>query len=64
MTRNCYSVSRSLIDENNESVSRSWIVFHHGNVAKLSSGTEFSTAEDLAYLYCHDWWIQGLHKVV
>jgi len=38
--RECYSVSRSLIDENNGSVGRSWIVVHHGIVAKLSSAAE------------------------
>src|SRR6218665_2268985 len=31
----CYSVSRSPIDENNDSVSKSWIVIRHGIVAKL-----------------------------
>jgi len=40
MMRECYSVSRSLIDENNGSVDRSWIVFHHGIVAKLTSAAE------------------------
>jgi len=44
----CYSLSRSLIDENNESISRSWIVFRQGIFAKLTSVAEFSTAEDLA----------------
>ena len=42
MMRKCYSVSRSSIDENNEGVSRSWIAFHHGIVAKLTSAAEFS----------------------
>jgi len=46
-----YSVSRSCIDENNDSVSRSWIVFHHGMVVKLTSVVEFSTTEDFAYRY-------------
>jgi len=41
MMRKCYSESRSSIDENNESVSRSWIVFCHRTVAKLTSGVEF-----------------------
>ena len=36
------SVSRRSIDENNESVIRSWIVFCHGIVAKLTSAAEFS----------------------
>jgi len=40
MMRKCYSVSRSLIDESNDSVGRSWIVFHHGIVAKLTSAAE------------------------
>ena len=40
----CYSVSRNSIDENNESVSRSWIVFRRGIVEKLTS----ARAEDLA----------------
>jgi len=35
MMRKCYSVNSS-IDENNESVSRSWIVFRHGIVAKVT----------------------------
>jgi len=48
MMHKCYSVSRSPIDENNDSVSKSWIVFRHGIVAKLTFGTEFSAAEDLA----------------
>jgi len=41
MMRKCFSVCRSLIDENNESVSRSWIVFRHGIVAKLTFAAEF-----------------------
>jgi len=36
------------MDENNDSVSRSWIVFCHGFVAKLTSAAEFPAAEDLA----------------
>jgi len=47
MTRKCYSVRRSPIDENNDSVSKSWIVFHHRIVAKLTSAVEFSAAEIL-----------------
>jgi len=50
MTCKCYSVSRSLIDESNDSVSKSWIVFSHGIVAKLTSEAEFSVAEDLAFV--------------
>jgi len=48
MMRKCYSVSRSPIDENNDSVSKSWIVFRHGIAAKFTSAEEFSAAEDLA----------------
>ena len=46
----CYSVCRSPNDENNDSVSKSWIVFRHGIVAKLTSAAEFSVAEDLAFV--------------
>jgi len=45
MTRKCYSVSRSSIHENNESVSISWIVIHHEIMAKLTSAAENSAAE-------------------
>jgi len=38
----CCSVSKNLIDKNNESESRSWIVFRHGNVVKFTSAAEFS----------------------
>ena len=48
MMRKCYSVSRSPINENNDSVSKSWVVFRHGIVAKLPSVAEFCAAEDLA----------------
>ena len=51
MMHKCYSVRRSLIDENNDCVlcvSKCWIVFCHGIVAKVTSAAEFSTAEDLA----------------
>jgi len=51
MTRKCYSVSKSAIEENNDSVSKSWIVFRHGIVVKFTSAVENSTAEDLAILY-------------
>ena len=51
MTCKCYSVSRSVIDENNDSVSKSWIVFHHGIVAKFTSAVEFFATEDLALCY-------------
>jgi len=44
-----YSVSRSAIDENNDIVSKSWIVYHHGIVAKLTSAAAFTATEDLAY---------------
>jgi len=34
MMHKCYSVSRSPIDENNDTVSKIWIVYRHGIVAK------------------------------
>src|SRR6218665_491813 len=37
MMRKCYCVSRSSIDENNYSVSKSWILYRHGIAAKLTS---------------------------
>src|SRR6218665_2505789 len=40
LMRECYSVSRSLIDENNGNVGRSWIVFHHRIVPKVTSAAE------------------------
>jgi len=40
MMRECYGVSRSLIDENNDSVGRSWIAFHNGIAPKLTSVAE------------------------
>ena len=40
LMRECYSVSRSLIDENNGSVGRSWIVFHHGIAPKVTPAAE------------------------
>jgi len=49
MMQKCYSVKRSSIDENNESVSRSWIVFCYGIVTKLTSAVEFSTAKDITF---------------
>jgi len=45
----CQSVSRSCIDENNDNGSRSWIVFRHGIVAKLTSAAEFYAEEDLSF---------------
>ena len=36
------------MDENNDSVSKSWIVFRHGIVAILTPAAEFFAAEDLA----------------
>jgi len=48
MMHKCYSVSRSSIDENNESVSKRRNVLRHEIVTKLTSVTEFSAAEDLA----------------
>jgi len=50
MMRKFYSVRRSPIDENNDCVSKSWIVFRHGIVVKLTSAAEFSAAEDFSPL--------------
>jgi len=50
MMRKCYCVSRSPEDENKDNVSKSWIVFRHGIVAKLTCGAEFSAAEDFAII--------------
>ena len=50
MMRKYYSVRRSPINENNGRVSKSFIVFHYGIVAKLTSAAEFSATEDLAIL--------------
>ena len=36
------------MDENNDSERKSWNVFRHGIVAKLTSAAELSVAEDLA----------------
>src|SRR6218665_1909241 len=44
----CYSASISPIDEKNDSVSKSWIVFRLRIVAKLTFAVEYSAAEDLA----------------
>jgi len=49
--RKCYSVSRNLIDESNNSVGRSWFVFRHGIVAKHTSAAEFPGAEYLGIIY-------------
>src|SRR6218665_628276 len=38
--RECYCESRSLIDENNGIVGRSWIFFHHGIAPKVTSAAE------------------------
>jgi len=38
--RKCYSV-RSPIDENNDSVSKTWIIFRNEIVAKPTSAAEF-----------------------
>src|SRR6218665_1639392 len=48
MKRKCYSVSRNAIDENNNSVSKSWIIFLRAIVAKFTSAAEFSAAGYLA----------------
>src|SRR6218665_403515 len=47
----CYSVSRSQIDENNDIVSKSWIVsvYRHGIVAKPTSAAVNTAAETLAF---------------
>src|SRR6218665_877422 len=50
MMKNCYSVRRSFIDDNNDSVSRSLLVFRNKMVVKLTSSAEFSSAEELALL--------------
>src|SRR6218665_1409611 len=47
MMRKYFSASRNSIDDTNESISRSWIVFRHGIVANLTFAAEFSAAEDL-----------------
>jgi len=59
MMRKFYSVSRSQIDENNDAVSKSWNVYCHGIVAKLTSATVFTAAEDLAFLF---WLCLGVRK--
>jgi len=41
MTHKCYSESSSPTDENNDSVSKSWIVYRHGLAAKLTSAAVF-----------------------
>jgi len=46
-----YSVRRRPIDENNDIVNKSWIVYRHGYVAKLTSVAVFTAAEDLAIEY-------------
>jgi len=48
MMGKCYSRSIGPIDENNDIVSKSWIVYHHEIVAKLTSAAVFAAAEDLA----------------
>jgi len=42
------------MDEDNDIVSRSWIAYRHGIVAKLTSAAVFTAAEDLVVhnLYC------------
>src|SRR6218665_2980911 len=40
LMREWYCESRSLIDENNGSVGRSWIFFHHGIAPKVTSAAE------------------------
>ena len=53
MMRKCYSVSRSPIDENNDSLSKSRIVFRHEVVAKFTSAAEFSVAEYLSIYFTY-----------
>jgi len=50
MMNKCCSVSRNFrpIDENNDIVNGSWIVFRHGMVAKLTATAKFSAAEDFS----------------
>ena len=36
------------MDDNNDIVSKSWIVYRHGIVAKLTSAVVFTAAEDFA----------------
>ena len=50
MMRKRYIASRSSIDENIESVSRSWIIFRHGIVAKPNSAAKFSATEELTFM--------------
>ena len=49
MMRKSYSVSRSAIVENNDIVSKSWIVYSHGIVTNLTSAAVNTVAEDLAF---------------
>jgi len=53
MMRKCYNVSRSLIDENNDSLSKSMIVFRHEVVAKITFAAEFSVAEYLSIYFTY-----------
>jgi len=53
MMRKCYNVSRSPIDENNDSLSKSKIVFRHEVVAKITSAAEFSVAEYLSIYFTY-----------
>src|SRR6218665_1978376 len=68
--RECYSVSRSLIDENNGSVGRSLIVFHHGIAQKVTSAAEIqppfkkrSFSSSSLYLSYFDFIIQLVFKL-
>ena len=45
MMRRCYSVRRSPIDENNDSISKSWVAYRHGFAAKLTSAAVNTAAE-------------------
>jgi len=53
MMRKCYSVSRSPIDENNDTVSKNWIAYRQGIVVKFTSAAVFTTAEDLSVVNTH-----------
>ena len=48
MMRECYGECISSINATSENLSRSWIVFRHEIVGKLTFVAEFSATEDLA----------------
>jgi len=55
MMRKCYSVRRSPIDVNNDSVSRSRIFFRREIVTKLTFSAENPATEDLAIFESTTW---------